>query len=44
LGPKVDAVCRFVEGGGALGAIGALEDAADLLRGEVGTIVRSRHD
>ena len=44
MGPKVDAVCRFVEAGGRLGAIGALDDAADLLRGEVGTIVRSRDD
>ncbi len=44
MGPKVDAVCRFVEAGGNLGAIGARDDAVDLLRGGVGTIVRSRDD
>ena len=44
MGPKVDAVCRFVEAGGAMGAIGALSDAANLLRGDVGTIVRPPDD
>jgi carbamate kinase len=39
MGPKVDAVCRFVEGGGRLGAIGALADAAEILRGRAGTRV-----
>jgi carbamate kinase len=38
--PKVDAVCRFVEAGGGLGAIGALEDAPAILRGQAGTVVR----
>ena len=38
--PKVDALCRFVEGGGALGAIGALEDAGAILQGHAGTVVR----
>jgi carbamate kinase len=41
MGPKADAVCRFVEAGGQLGAIGALDAASDLLRGATGTIVRS---
>jgi carbamate kinase len=40
MGPKVEAVCRFVESGGRLGAIGALEDAPAILRGQAGTIVR----
>ncbi len=39
MGPKVDAVCRFVELTGDLGAIGRLEDAPGILRGEAGTIV-----
>ncbi len=39
MGPKVDAVCRFVELTGGLAAIGALEDAAAILSGEEGTIV-----
>jgi carbamate kinase len=37
MGPKVDAVCSFVEQGGWLGGIGALGDAAAILRGEAGT-------
>lgn len=41
MAPKVEAACRFVEHGGALAAIGALDDAAALLRGERGTIVRA---
>ncbi len=39
MGPKVEAVCRFVEVTGAMAAIGRLEDAAAILRGEAGTIV-----
>lgn len=39
MGPKVDAVCRFVEITGDMGAIGALEDAPDILAGNAGTIV-----
>ncbi len=39
MGPKVDAVCRFVELTGDLAAIGRLEDAEAILRGEAGTIV-----
>jgi len=40
MGPKARAVCQFVDAGGHLGAIGALEDAAAMLRGDAGTIVR----
>lgn len=39
MGPKVDAACRFVELTGGVAAIGRLEDAAAILRGEAGTIV-----
>ena len=39
MGPKVDAVCRFVELTGGMAAIGSLDDAAAILAGEAGTIV-----
>ncbi|MCD4533292.1 carbamate kinase [Nocardioides sp. cx-169] len=39
MGPKVEAVCRFVELTGGTGAIGRLEDAIAILRGEAGTLV-----
>ena len=39
MGPKVDAACRFVELTGGVAAIGRLEDAVPILRGEAGTIV-----
>jgi carbamate kinase len=39
MGPKVDAVCRFVEATGATAAIGRLEDAEAILRGQAGTVV-----
>ena len=39
MGPKVDAVCRFVELTGGMAAIGSLDDVAAILRGEAGTIV-----
>jgi carbamate kinase len=39
MGPKVDAVCRFVELTGGTAALGSLDDAAAILRGEAGTIV-----
>ena len=41
MGPKVEAACRFVDRGGALAAIGALEDASLILAGHAGTSVRS---
>lgn len=41
MGPKVEAVCRFVEGGppGVAAGIGNLEEAAQLVNGEAGTYV-----
>lgn len=39
MGPKVEAVCRFVELTGGVAAIGTLEDAAAILRGDAGTVV-----
>jgi carbamate kinase len=39
MGPKVNAVCRFVELTGKRAAIGTLESAAATLRGEAGTTI-----
>ena len=39
MGPKVAAVCRFVEMTGGVAAIGRLEDAVEILAGSAGTIV-----
>jgi carbamate kinase len=39
MGPKVDAVCRFVEVTGRVAAIGALADAGAILAGRAGTVV-----
>jgi carbamate kinase len=39
--PKVEAACRFAEATGGLTGVGALADAAAILRGERGTRVRS---
>ena len=39
MGPKVEAVCRFVEVTGNMAAIGRLEDAVAILRGDAGTII-----
>jgi carbamate kinase len=41
MGPKVEAACRFVEATGTVAGIGALGDAAAILRGERGTRVGS---
>jgi carbamate kinase len=41
MGPKVEAACRFVEATGRRAAIGALADAAEIVRGEAGTLVTS---
>lgn len=38
--PKVEAACRFVESGGSFAGIGLIEDAAAILLGQRGTIVR----
>jgi carbamate kinase len=43
MGPKVDAGCRFVEHTGHMAAIGALDDAAEILAGSAGTIITGRH-
>lgn len=37
MGPKVEAACRFTEAAGRPAAIGALADAAAIVRGEAGT-------
>jgi carbamate kinase len=42
MGPKVDAACRFAERTGGIAGIGALADAAAILRGERGTRIRSQ--
>jgi carbamate kinase len=39
MGPKAEAACRFAEATGAVAGIGALADAAAILRGERGTRV-----
>ncbi|MBW3658201.1 MAG: carbamate kinase [Actinobacteria bacterium] len=39
MGPKVEAVCRFVEQGGRRAAIGALDDIASVVDGTAGTQV-----
>ncbi len=39
MGPKVKAACDFVHQTGGIAAIGALEDAAAMLREEAGTII-----
>lgn len=46
MGPKVDAVCRFVELTGGTAAIGSLDDVDAILAGTAGTLVTpsGRHD
>lgn len=39
MGPKVEAVCRFVELTGDMAAIGRLQDAEAILAGDAGTII-----
>ena len=39
--PKVDAACHFVEATGGMAGIGSLQDAAAILSGDRGTIVRA---
>jgi carbamate kinase len=41
MGPKVESACDFVRKTGGMAAIGALEDAAALVREEAGTILTS---
>jgi carbamate kinase len=40
MGPKAEAVCRFVDRTGGLAGIGRIEDAEPLLAGSSGTVVR----
>jgi len=40
MGPKIEAACRFVELTGRIAAIGALEQAHDIIRGSAGTQIR----
>jgi carbamate kinase len=42
MGPKVEGACRFVAATGGSAAIGALQDAAAIVRGEAGTRVVSQ--
>jgi carbamate kinase len=42
MGPKVEAACEFARATGGTAAIGALGDAAAVLRGEAGTTVSTR--
>jgi carbamate kinase len=39
MGPKIEAVCRFVEATGKVAAIGRLDDAQALLAGQAGTLI-----
>jgi carbamate kinase len=39
MGPKIEAACRFVEATGGTAAIGALDQAVQIVRGTAGTIV-----
>jgi carbamate kinase len=41
MGPKVDAACRFVERTGGFAGIGRIDQAARILEGSAGTIVRA---
>ena len=41
MGPKVEAICRFVEQGGAFAAIGRLDEAQLMLEGRAGTLLRA---
>jgi carbamate kinase len=41
MGPKVDAACGFVEATGMPAMIGNLADAAELLKGNNGTVITS---
>lgn len=39
MGPKVEALCRFIEGGGGLAALGAIDKSREVLAGDSGTRV-----
>jgi carbamate kinase len=40
MGPKIEAVCEFIESGGRFAAIGSLPDAPEILAGRAGTLLR----
>jgi carbamate kinase len=40
MGPKVEALCRFVEQTGGIAGTGRLQDAATILTGQAGTLVK----
>ncbi len=40
--PKVEAACRFVEATGSIAGIGKLEDAAEILSRERGTVIKTQ--
>jgi carbamate kinase len=44
MAPKIDAACRFVESAPGMAGIGALEDAAAILSGNAGTLIRREQD
>lgn len=44
MGPKVDAVCRFVEVTGDMAAVGRLQDAVAIIEGTAGTVVTPAGD
>jgi carbamate kinase len=44
MGPKVESACELVRKTGGVAAIGALEDAVALVRGEAGTIITTKVD
>ena len=39
MGPKIEACCDFVAGGGWRAVIGALEQAVDVVLGTAGTVI-----
>jgi carbamate kinase len=39
MGPKIEAVCRFVAATGKVAAVGRLADAGSLLQGTAGTTI-----
>ncbi len=42
MGPKVEAACRFVDATGGVAAIGALDQAAEIMAGNAGTRIQAR--
>ncbi|HET7386681.1 MAG TPA: carbamate kinase [Nocardioidaceae bacterium] len=44
MGPKVDAACLFVEGGGKYAVIGSLDHITDAVGGDAGTVVVPDHE